>query len=112
MATRIEREDETMDLATPVANYLITATDPEGGEITPVLSLSGADAAMFTFERTMPIQRTVPGADDDLDKDALLAFIERSRTSKVPGRTSNTDNIYQVTLEASDDREQHRHAGP
>ena len=89
----IER-GETMDLATPVANYLIT-DDDEGK---PALSLSGADSAMFTF--TYNAATTTIAADDNLDKDALLAF-KAKPDFESPG-DRNTDNIYQVTLEADD----------
>ena len=89
----IER-GETMDLATPVANYLIT-DDDEGK---PALSLSGADSAMFTF--TYNAATPTIGADDNLDKDALLAF-KAKPDFESPG-DRNTDNIYQVTLEADD----------
>ena len=81
-------------MATPVANYLIT-DDDEG---TPVLSLSGADAAMFTF--TYNAATPTVNATDNLDKDALLAFKEKPDFES-PG-DNNTDNIYQVTLEADD----------
>ena len=89
----IER-GETEDLATPVANYLIT-DDDEG---TPVLSLSGADAALFTFTYNAATPTVAP--EDNLDKDALLAF-KAKPDFESPG-DHNTDNIYQVTLEADD----------
>ena len=85
----IER-GETVDLAMPVATYRIT-DDDEG---TPVLDVSGADAAMFTFT----YDAATTGTEND--NDAVLAF-KAKPDFESPG-DRNTDNIYQVTLEADD----------
>ena len=87
----IER-GETVDLAMPVATYRIT-DDDEG---TPVLDVSGADAAMFTFT----YNAVTTGTDNDNDNDAVLAF--KAKPDFESPEDHNTDNIYQVTLEADD----------
>ena len=96
-------EDPNFDADTPagmVADHLedndpltigtFTATDPEGGEVT--LSLSeGADSGLFEFIELSP----TPAANSK-----MVAFKEKPDFEN-PG-DSNGDNIYQVTVQASD----------
>ena len=65
-----------------------TATDPEDGEVT--LSLEGADKGKFELNNRDPV---VAGSK-------VLAFNEKP-DFETPG-DSNTDNIYEVTVRASD----------
>ena len=81
----IERPE---DAELPVATYMIT-DDDEG---TPVLSVAGVDAGMFTFK--------YDAATADVDNDAILAF--ESKPDFENPADSNTDNIYEVTLQADD----------
>ena len=76
-------EDGSLDIAT------YTASDPEGGEVT--LSLEGDDAAMFEL-----------AADSDTTNavSRVLSFSSRP-DFEMPG-DSNSDNIYEVTVVASD----------
>ena len=70
-----------------IATYMIT-DDDEG---TPVLSVAGADEAMFTFEYD-----TVT----EVDNDAILAF--KSKPDFEMPADQGMDNIYDVTLQADD----------
>ena len=76
------------DDASPVAIYLIT-DDDEG---TPVLSVAGADADMFTFKYNV--------ATVDVANDSMLAF--KSKPDFENPADSGSDNIYEVTLQADD----------
>ena len=75
------------------ANELVispyTATDPEEADVT--LSLMGDDAALFELAED---------TDEDADASRVLSFKERPDFENPGDR--NTDNVYQVTVRASD----------
>ena len=79
------------DTSTAVVDALepFTATDPEGGNVT--LSLMGDDAAMFTL---------AADADPDNGVSRVLSF--KGKPDFEMSEDSNDDNIYEVTVEASD----------
>ena len=81
--------DATDSVTEAAATY--TASDPEGGSVT--LSLSGADASKF--ELNDPAEVVNPP-----DYSKVLAFQDKP-DFEMPG-DSNRDNIYQVTVVASD----------
>ena len=68
-----------------------TATDPEEGSVS--LSLSGDDSDMF--------QLTDPDPENPVSGSKVLSF-KAKPDFEMPG-DSNNDNIYEVTVEASDD---------
>ena len=71
-----------------IATYTIT-DDDEG---TPVLSVAGADEAMFTFKYNADTE--------DVDNDVILAF--KSKPDFEMPADQGMDNIYEVTLQADD----------
>ena len=83
--TVIDADPDTADVQ--AATY--TATDPEGGDVT--LSLSGDDAGMFEL---------AADTDDTADASRVLSFSGKP-DFEMPG-DANGDNIYEVTVVASD----------